>query len=199
MPLRNVFLVAASIIFSLACFSVALKNQYASLFAEAMDLVATQSLKEIPRKQLFNSAMNGMLSDLDEHSMFISGDMFKSFDEDMRGEFGGLGMFIENNPFNERLFVLAPLPGTPAYEADLRPGDEIVEIDGVSTEGLKRTDAISLLRGPISKKVELAIERKQVRSTKLIRRASITLASVHGDYRNPDASWQFVLKDHLGL
>ena len=196
MPLRNVFLVAASIIFSLACFSVALKNQYASLFAEAMDLVATQSLKEIPRKQLFNSAMNGMLSDLDEHSMFISGDMFKSFDEDMRGEFGGLGMFIENNPFNERLFVLAPLPGTPAYEADLRPGDEIVEIDGVSTEGLKRTDAISLLRGPISKKVELAIERKQVRSTKLIRRASITLASVHGDYRNPDASWQFVLKDH---
>jgi carboxyl-terminal processing protease len=196
MPLRNVILVAASIIFSLACYSVALKNQYASLFAEAMELVSTQSLKVIPKSKLFDSAMNGMLSDLDEHSMFISGDMFKAFDEDMRGEFGGLGMFIENNPFNERIFVLAPLPGTPAYEAGLRVGDEIVEIDGVSTEGMKRSDAISLLRGPISKKVELTIDRAEVRSTKSIRRASITMPSVHGDYRNLDATWQFRLTEN---
>ena len=159
MPLRNVIIIAVSIVISMACYSAASKNRYANLFAEAMDLVDTQALREVPRKQLFKSAMQGMLKQLDEHSMFISGDDYRNFDEDMRQEFGGVGMYVENNPTTSRLFVLAPIPGTPAFEAGLQVGDEIVEIDGANTENMPRTEAIDLLRGPVNEAVELVIER----------------------------------------
>jgi carboxyl-terminal processing protease len=196
MPLRNVIIIAVSIVISMACYSAASKNRYANLFAEAMDLVDTQALREVPRKELFNSAMKGMLKQLDEHSMFISGDDYKNFDEDMRQEFGGVGMYVENNPVTKRLFVLAPIPGTPAFEAGLQVGDVIIEIDGVSTESMSRADAVDLLRGPVNEPVELVVERDEVRTKKRLVRAAIQVASVNGDFRNPDGSWQFTLNEH---
>ena len=199
MPLRNVIIIAVSIVISMACYSAASKNRYANLFAEAMDLVDTQALREVPRKELFNSAMKGMLTQLDEHSMFISGDDYKNFDEDMRQEFGGVGMYVENNPVTKRLFVLAPIPGTPAFEAGLQVGDVIVEIEGVSTENMSRADAVDLLRGPVNEPVEVVIERGDVRTTKRLVRAAIRVPSVNGDFRNPDGSWQFTLNEHPNI
>ena len=166
MPLRNVIIIAISIVISMACYSAASKNRYANLFAEAMDLVDTQALREVPRKDLFNSAMRGMLKLVDEHSMFISGDDYKNFDEDMRQEFGGVGMYVENHPATKRLFVLAAIPGTPAFEAGLQVGDEIVEINGINTENTARVDAVDMLRGPVDKPVDLVIERNNERINK---------------------------------
>ncbi len=196
MPLRNVIIVAISIVISLACYSVASKNRYANLFAEAMDLIDTEALREVPRQQLFNSAMSGMLKELDEHSMFITGDMYREFDEDIRQEFGGVGMYVEVNPLTDRLMVLAPMPGTPAYDAGLQVGDEICEIDGTLTTGMERSDAVKLLRGPINEPVELLIERDSQRITKQIVRASIPVPSLYGDFRDADGSVQFLLKEH---
>ena len=109
MPPRNLLLIALSIVISLACYSVASKNRYANLFAETLEVVERQSLREIPREDLFVSAMEGMLEDLDGHSMFISKKMFTMFDEDMKQEFGGVGMYVESDPKTEQLVVLAPL------------------------------------------------------------------------------------------
>ena len=91
MPVRNIFVIALAAIVSLACYSVATKNRYANLFAEAIDIIDREALQNVPREDLFKSAMNGMLEDLDEHSMFIAGEMFQAFDEDMKQEFGGVG------------------------------------------------------------------------------------------------------------
>ena len=87
MPLRNVVAVSLCVLISFACYSVASKNRYANLFAEALDVVDRESLHEIPRRELFDNAMNGMMSELDEHSMYISGDTFRMFDEDMKQKF----------------------------------------------------------------------------------------------------------------
>ncbi|MFT5303169.1 MAG: carboxyl-terminal processing protease [Mariniblastus sp.] len=196
MPPRNLLVIAITIVVSMACYSVASKNRYANLFAEAIEVIDQQSLKQLPREQLFDSAMKGMLKDLDEHSMFISGDMFKIFDEDLRGEFGGVGMYVEMDPKTDQLVVLAPMPGTPAYEAGLRAGDQIVAINGTETKGKKRVDAIKLLRGPIGEAVDLDLERGAQRLSKSITRAAIPVATVHGDFRSRDAKWNFRLKDH---
>jgi carboxyl-terminal processing protease len=195
MPPRNLLVIAMTIVVSLACYSVASKNRYANLFAEAIEVIDRQSLKQVPREQLFVSAMEGMLKDLDEHSMYISGEMYKMFDEEIRQEFGGVGMYVEMNPKTKRLTVLAPMPGTPAFEVGLRSGDQIIAIDGKDVDGKTRRDAIKLLRGPVGKMVKLQIERGDERLTKILKRAVIPIASVHGDFRTADGKWKYVLKE----
>lgn len=196
MPPRNLLIIALTAVISLACYSVASKNKYANLFAEAMEVVEEKGLHKVPREDLFDSAMVGMLKDLDEHSMYISDEMFKAFDEDMRQEFGGVGMYVELDPETQNLVVLAPMPGTPAYEAGLKPGDQIIAIDGNLTSGQPRREAIKMLRGPIGEAVEMEIERDGERDKKMVQRASIPVPSALGDYRSTNGDWKFVLKDH---
>lgn len=196
MPPRNLLVIALTSVISLACYSVASKNRYANLFAEAMSVVDGNSLRVIPREDLFVSAMKGMLSDLDEHSMYISGDFFKLFDEDIKQEFGGVGMYVDIDPKTEQLVVLAPMPNTPAYEADLRSGDQIVSIADVETKGKTRQESIKLLRGPIGESVALEIDRGDQRLEKSLSRATIPVDSVHGDFRSKTGHWNFTLKDH---
>ena len=195
MPPRNFLIIALTAVVSLACYSVASKNKYANLFAEAMNVIDKQSLQEVPPEKLFVTAMEGMLEDLDEHSIYISGDMFKVFDEDMKQEFGGVGMFLEQDPETENLFVLAPMPGTPAFEAGLKPGDQILAIDGVSTHGQPRREAVKMLRGPINESVEITLSRGQENFSRTLTRSVIPVASAHGDYRTPEGGWKYNLKD----
>ena len=65
MPPRNLLLIALTIVVSLACYSVASRSRYANLFAEAIEVIDKESLKRVSREDLFVSAMEGMLKDLD--------------------------------------------------------------------------------------------------------------------------------------
>ena len=199
MPLRNVVAISLCALISLACYSVASKNRYANLFAEALDVVDRESLHEIPRRELFDNAMNGMMSELDEHSMYISGDTFRMFDEDMKQKFGGVGMYVDNDPVNGRLIVLAPIPGTPAFEAGVISGDWIMEIGGLSTEGLERGDAVRKMRGPQGEAVTVKLGRGDREWEVAMVREAIPIASVHGDWRQPDGEWDFTLKENSNI
>ncbi|MEL7497093.1 MAG: S41 family peptidase [Planctomycetota bacterium] len=196
MPPRNLLAILLTIVFSLACYSVASRNKYANLFAEAMDVVNREALHPVERDELFVGAMNGMLQDLDEHSVYISGQNYKSFDEDLKQEFGGVGMYVEVDPKSKMLMVLAPMPNTPAFESGMQVGDLIVSIEGEPTYGKVRAEAVKKLRGPIGESVKLEVKRGEQLLNKSITRARIPVESVHGDYRNPDGSWQFYLKEH---
>ena len=199
MPLRNVVAISLCALISLVCYSVASKNRYANLFAEALDVVDRESLHEIPRRELFDSAMNGMMSELDEHSMYISGDTFRMFDEDMKQKFGGVGMYVDNDPVNGRLIVLAPIPGTPAFEAGVISGDWIKEIGGLSTEGLERGDAVRKMRGPQGEAVTVKLGRGDREWEVDMVREAIPVPSVHGDWRQPDGEWNFTLKESSNI
>ena len=120
MPLRNIVIIAITAVFSIACFGVAAKSRFANLFAEALDVVDREALLEIPQAELFDAAMNGMLSGLDEHSRYISGKNFTFFDEEIRQEFGGVGMYVNSDPQTSQLIVSAAMPDAPAFRAGLR-------------------------------------------------------------------------------
>lgn len=195
MPLRNFVVIALSAIVCVACYSVATKNRYANLFAEALEVIERDALQDLPREELFTAAIQGMTQQLDEHSMYISGDMFRALDEDMNQQFGGVGMYVDNDPTTGRLVVLAPIPNTPAFEAAIQIGDEIHEIDGHKTEGMDRTEAIKLMRGPQGKPVQIVLKRDEQFLSKNLVRAAIPVPSVHGDWRNPDGTWNYFLKD----
>jgi carboxyl-terminal processing protease len=199
MPLRNFLVIALAVVISLACYSVAAKNRYANLFAEVMDVVNQEALREIPKKELFEGAMNGLLRGLDEHSVYISDQGFKAFNEDMKQEFGGVGMYVETDPKTKMLMVLAPMPGTPAYEAGIHVGDLIVTIAGEPTVDKARIDAVKSLRGPIGETVDVEIRRGEQSFVKSLKRAKIPIESTHGDYRMPDGKWVFQLQDEPNI
>ena len=178
MPLRNFVVIALTAIVALSCYSVASKNRYANLFAEALDVIDREALQAVPQQELFSAAMQGMMKQLDEHSMYLTDDLFPEIDEDMNQEFGGVGMYIENDPESNQLVVLAPIPDTPAFDAGVKIGDEIVEIDGQSTTGMERMDAIKLLRGPQGSSVNVCFPEKCKRIPVQLVRASIPIPSV---------------------
>lgn len=199
MPLRNLIIIAVALLVSLACYSVAAKNRYANLFAEVMNLIDQEALRPVAPEKLFTSAMDGMMAELDDHSAFIAGERFRKFDEDLKQEFGGVGMYVETNPITKRLFILAPLPDTPAFKAGLQIGDEIIEIDGQNVIGEDRTAAVKLLRGPVNQAVTVTVDRHGELLTKKIKRAAISVPSVSGDFRLPNGNWKYVLNEHPQL
>lgn len=198
MPPRNLLLIALTIVVSLACYSVASRNRYANLFAEAIEVIDKESLKRVSREDLFVSAMEGMLKDLDEHSMYMSGEVFQMFDEDMRQEFGGVGVYVEMDPRTKRLTVLAPMPGTPASRSGFLPGDQVVEIDGKSVEGLDQREVVKLLRGPVGEPFEITFDRAGESVKIEVEREEIGVDSVHGDSRTNNG-WDFHLQEHPNI
>ena len=129
------------------------------LIARTMQLIRQDYVDESKTgyKDLAYSALRGMLDQLDPHSQFMEPRNFKSMQEDTRSEFGGLGVVLTRK--GGVLTILHPMEDTPGFEAGLLPGDQILKINGQSTDKLEINDAIEKLRGKVGEKVTLTINR----------------------------------------
>jgi carboxyl-terminal processing protease len=111
-------------------------------------------------EQRMYGAINGMVDSLgDPYTEFFTPTSGQEFAQDITGDFGGIGAELGSDP-NGNLVVISPLKGTPAAAAGLMPNDEIVAINGSSTEGLSPDDAVDVIRGVIGTPVTLSILRK---------------------------------------
>ncbi len=91
-------------------------------------------------------AISGLVGSLnDPYSMFFTPDEAKSFQEEIAGNFSGIGMEVGIK--DKILTVIAPLKGTPAYKAGIKPGDRVLKIDQKSTADMTIDEAIKLIRG----------------------------------------------------
>ncbi len=198
MPVRNIVSLGLTIVVCLACFSISVRNRYASILSEAMHIVDTEALIKIPKRELFNSAMDGMLSRLDANSFFISEDEYSAYEEDLNQEFIGVGMHFVIDTENDCLRVIGPIPGKPAWKAGIQVGDLIVNIDGETTSGMNSDMAVARIRGPLGTPVVLTIRRESAPDSIDIEvvREEIPVASVLGDTLDNDGTWQFVLEDY---
>jgi carboxyl-terminal processing protease len=181
----------------MACHSITAKQRYSNLFAEAIDKIEQFSLQPVTDRQLFESAMKGMVEPLDENSAYLSGDDFLDMEQRLRQEFGGVGMFVDINPSTGKLTVTSPIPNSPAFKHGIRSGDVIEKINGVSTEGLERADAIRRMRGPSGEMLRLTVVSaadNAVRDLEIVRE-TISTQSVIGDVRNDDGTWNFQLPE----
>ena len=97
-------------------------------------------------KAIYDGAIPGMLHVLDPHSNFYDPKAFAQMREDQHGKYYGVGMQIQ--PQENKIVVLAPFEGTPAYKAGIRPGDVILAVDGKSTEDMDSAAVASMLKGP---------------------------------------------------
>jgi len=111
-----------------------------------------------PDKAIYNGAIPGMLHVLDPHSNFFDPKAYALLREDQRGKYYGVGMTV--GPRNNKVIVIAPFVGTPAYRAGIRPGDIIIAVDGKPTDNMSTGDVADLLKGPKGTTVHITILRE---------------------------------------
>jgi len=111
-----------------------------------------------PDKAIYNGAIPGMLRVLDPHSNFFDPKAYSALREEQRGKYYGVGMQV--GPRNNKVIVIAPFAGTPAYRAGIRPGDVIIAVDGKPTDNLSTSEVADMLKGPKGTTVKITVLRE---------------------------------------
>jgi carboxyl-terminal processing protease len=130
-------------------------------FFEAISIIRSEYIeKDVDIKKLVQGAIEGMFSELDDpYSRYLDPITFQREQENLFiGHFDGLGITITT--VDEQITVISPIEDTPAYQAGVQPGDNILEIDGEPTKGMTLDEAVNILRGEKGTKVILTIERE---------------------------------------
>ncbi|MBA3962429.1 MAG: S41 family peptidase [Chthoniobacterales bacterium] len=151
-------------------------------FAKAIELIRQDYVDgdKVSYHDLIYAAMKGMLSSLDPHSQFMDPDDFKDMQDDTRSRFNGLGVEVAMR--EGVLTVVTPIEDTPAAKAGVLADDEILKINGTSTEKLSLQDAVDVLRGEPGHNITLTILRPSSKEIKdyLLERKEIKVRSVKG-------------------
>lgn len=124
------------------------------------DYVITHASSTMPTNQAkIYGAIQGLTAAYgDPYTVFFPPTQSTQFQDNIQGSFDGVGIELGENS-DGILVVIAPLKGTPAYTAGIESGDEIVGINGASTQGLSPDDAVNVIRGPKGSTVTFEIVR----------------------------------------
>jgi len=133
-------------------------HKFTDVYAVVEQNYATPMNAEAIDKSIYDGAIPAMLHTLDPHSNFFDPKAFHDMREEQHGHYYGVGMTIQ--PQNNKIVVVAPFEGTPAYKAGIRPGDVIISIDGKSTDGMDSAAVASLLKGPKGTHVSVTMGRE---------------------------------------
>ncbi|MGP8033210.1 MAG: S41 family peptidase [Steroidobacteraceae bacterium] len=129
----------------------------ASLFAEVYERIKRDYVEDIDDHVLMEKALRGMVTALDSHSAYLDSQEFEEIRLSTMGSYPGVG--IEVVPEEGLVKVLRPIDGSPAQRAGLKPGDEIVKVDGVGVGG-DLAGATARMRGASGSTVKLTVRRK---------------------------------------
>jgi carboxyl-terminal processing protease len=109
-------------------------------------------------KAFYQGAIPGMLHNLDPHSNFVDPTEYREMQRRQKAAYFGVGMEILLD--GDRVVVMRPIPGTPAFNAGLRRGDSIMAVDGKDTAGMDSAAVADLLRGPRGTAVRITVRRE---------------------------------------
>lgn len=146
------------------------------IMVEVMAKIQDSYVEETQPKELITNALYGMVNNLDEFSEFINIKNTKRIKEETRGEFGGLGIRLIGK--EGELFVVTPLPNSPAYKAGIEPGDEIIQINDKLIKDISSNDAIDMMRGVVGEKVTIVIKRKDKKGKEVTKKFTLQKARI---------------------
>lgn len=208
MPRRNLYLLFATALVSLACYvkaDSAYRSRYGQMsdtLIEAMKQIDQRYIEPVEERRLFEAAMTGMIGELgDPYSAYEPPQEALEFRQQLDQKFGGIGIEVMIDPATRRLTVSSPMIGTPAFEAGILAGDQIVAIDGQTTEGMDYEEARRRMRGEPAEPITLSILRPgqpAPHDVKLVR-AIIKIPSVLGDTRDTRGRWHYTLAEHPNI
>jgi carboxyl-terminal processing protease len=195
MPARNVNIIILATCLSMLCYFIHRRAKTAMMVGDALEMIGTYYVDPVDADQLLIAAMDGMTGKLDEHSEFIPQQDYESFQDSINQEFAGIGIFVEQPEVGQPVRVVTPLVGSPALQAGLMPGDEIVAVDGEDVSGMDLHEVSARLKGQIGTLVRLTVRREQEERKLEVRRGRIELESVIGDHRDQQNRWVYRLQD----
>jgi carboxyl-terminal processing protease len=138
------------------------KNESQNLekFNEIVSYVSTFYVDDVQWDKAMMGAIDGLLSELDPHSVYISSQEAKLNEENFQGQYQGIGIHFD--VIDGYLTVITPIPGSPSDELGLLPGDKIISINGVSSIGISSNEVPKKLKGPKGTSVDITVMREGV-------------------------------------
>jgi carboxyl-terminal processing protease len=161
----------------------ALAAEQARLFAEALERVKQDYVEPVDDAVLMESAIRGMVGDLDAHSQFLDAREYRDIRISTSGSYTGIG--IEVDEVDGSVTVVAPIAGSPAARSGIQSGDQIIAVDGQAVEGDNLPQTIRRLRGNAGSKVTLTVLRDDAAMDYEMRRQVIRMSSVHHELLGP--------------
>ena len=155
----------------------------ARLFAEVLERVKRDYVEPVDDAELLESAIRGMVADLDAHSQYLDANEYRDIRISTTGSYTGIG--IEIDEVDGEVTVVTPIAGSPAARAGIRSGDRIMAIDGAALETRNLKEAVERLRGPAGSKLTLTVLRDDEALDYDVRRQVIRVASVHREFLGP--------------
>ena len=151
--------------------------------AEVMDRVKRDYVEPIDDSVLLESAIRGMVADLDPHSQYLDADEYRDIRVSTTGSYTGVG--IEVSEVDGIVEVISPIAGSPAARSGIRSGDLIIAVDGVSVEAGNLQETIGRMRGRRGSRVSITVMREEEAIIHEMRRELIRVASVHHEILEP--------------
>lgn len=155
-------------------------RRYVSVF----NAVKYAYVEPVEDRKLMQSAIRGLLLDLDPHSAYLVRSDAEAFDEDTSGAYDGIGVEVQQQP-DGTILVIAPIDDTPAARAGVKPGDIIIAIDGrtLTPEQIDNNP----LRGEPGSKTTLTVQREGAKKPLdiTVQRETIRISSVRSRMLEP--------------
>jgi len=131
-------------------------------FSEVIHLVNQKHYKKVDTATFIQDALKAALPKTDPHSSFFPRESYKSAIESASGKFSGIGISIMNKaPEEDYLVIIDVIQGGPSDKAGIKPGDQIVAVDGKVLKGLSSDEIVTKLRGKVGTMVKLKILREK--------------------------------------
>ena len=157
--------------------------EQARLFAEVLERVKRDYVEPIDDAELMESAIRGMVSDLDPHSQYLDAGEYRDIRISTTGSYTGIGIEIDET--DGKVMVVAPIAGSPAARSGIRGGDQLVAVNGRSLDGSNLQETIERLRGQAGSKVTVSVLRDDQVIDHEMRRQVIRMVSVHREFLAP--------------
>lgn len=125
-----------------------------------MELIQKYYVEEVETKDLVENAYQGLFNALDRHSVYLPPAEYEEFSNSLEGDFSGIGVHITKD--GDYIAVIAPIEGTPAFDAGMQTGDVIVKVDGLDIKGWTMEKAITNIRGEKGALVVITVRRAGV-------------------------------------
>lgn len=155
----------------------------ARVLAEVMERVKRDYVEPVDDSVLLESAIRGMVADLDAHSQYLDANEYRDIRVTTSGSYTGIG--IEVSEVDGAIEVVTPMAGSPAARSGIRSGDQIVAVDGVRVEPDNLSETIDRMRGSRGSRISVTVLRDGDVILHEMRRELIRVASVHEELLEP--------------
>ena len=157
--------------------------EQARLFAEVLERVKRDYVEPIDDARLLESAIRGMVADLDAHSEYLDADEYRDIRISTTGSYTGVG--IEVGEIDGKVHVITPIAGSPAARSGIRSGDRIIAVDGYSVDRDHLQETIHRMRGLPGSQVTVTVLRDDDAIDHVMRRELVRVSSVHAQLMQP--------------